>query len=234
MLNGKGMIPVYLALFVLISCTTLHHKNSDEKSLQSPQLTSVWIESTEDTKLRLGNGDPDIGRNKAELCFGCHGEDGNSLDPQAPKLAGQYGVYIAKQLNNYLSRMRSHQIMSNIAATLNEGDFDDIAAYFASQPMMKGDVTSGNKIGKKLFEIDDMSKMQVSCSSCHGITGKGQHPSNPAYPVIGGQHKSYLLTQLLKFKNGARNNSAGGIMNVTVHNLNDAELEALADYVSGL
>jgi len=54
------------------------------------------------------------------------------------------------------------------------------------------------------------------------------------YPVIGGQHKEYLLGQLLNFKKGARNNSPGGVMNTIVHRLSDAELEALADYVSGL
>jgi len=76
--------------------------------------------------------------------------------------------------------------------------------------------------------------MLVRCSNCHGATGKGQNPGNPMYPVIGGQHKEYLLGQLLNFKKGARNNSPGGVMNTIVHRLSDAELEALADYVSGL
>jgi cytochrome c553 len=100
--------------------------------------------------------------------------------------------------------------------------------------MMKGDKPSGNQLGRKLFENDDLPRMLVRCSNCHGTAGKGQNPGNPVYPVIGGQHKDYLLAQLLNFRKGARNNSPGGIMNTIVHRLSDAELEALADYVSGL
>jgi cytochrome c553 len=121
-----------------------------------------------------------------------------------------------------------------MAISVNDADLDDIAAYFASQPMMKGDHPSDNKIGKKLFENDDLSRMMVRCNNCHGATGKGLNPGNPVYPVIGGQHKDYLLAQLRNFRKGERNNSPGGVMNITVHRLSDAELEALADYISGL
>jgi cytochrome c553 len=188
----------------------------------------------DETKLRIGPGDPVAGKSKAELCFGCHGEDGNSIDPQFPKLAGQYGIYIAKQVRNYQASTRTHQIMSAMAASIGDVDLADIAAYFASQPMMKGTSPSSNKIGKKLFENDDLSRMMVRCNNCHGSTGKGQNPGNPVFPVIGGQHKEYLLEQLLSFRKGGRNNSPGGVMNTTVHRLSDIELDALAEYISGL
>jgi len=99
---------------------------------------------------------------------------------------------------------------------------------------MKGASPSNNRIGRYLFENDDMSRMMVRCNSCHGTTGKGQNPGNPVSPVIGGQHKDYLLKQLIGFRQGSLNNSPNGVMNITVHRLTDAELDALADYVSGL
>ena len=34
-------------------------------------------------------------------CGGCHGDDGNSLKPNVPKLAGQYADYLYKQLRNF-------------------------------------------------------------------------------------------------------------------------------------
>lgn len=137
-------------------------------------------------------------------------------------------------MRDYQAGLLNHQLMSTIAASVSDADLSDIAAYFASQPMMKGDQPSSNMIGKSLFEKNDLSRMMVRCNSCHGVTGKGQNAGNPVYPVIGGQHKDYLLKQLLNYRNGVRNNSTGGLMNIIVHKLSDAELDAVADYVSGL
>jgi cytochrome c553 len=234
MFNSKRNISACLTLvFLLSSMAVLAEDNNPASQQVSPQ-ESAQKQSVDETKLRIGPGDPVAGKDKAALCFGCHGEDGNSTDPQYPKLSGQYGIYIAKQIRNYLASTRSHQVMSGMAASVSDEDLADISAYFASQTMMKGDRPSGNKIGKKLFENDDLSRMQVRCNSCHGASGKGQNPGNPVYPVIGGQYKAYLISQLINFKKGVRNNSAGGVMNITVHRLTDAELEALADYISGL
>jgi cytochrome c553 len=214
MFNNKSNIFVCLALAVLLFSTAALAEN--------------------EAKLRLGPGDPVAGKSKAMLCFGCHGEDGNSTDPMNPKLAGQFGIYITKQVRNYLASTRTHMIMSSMASAISDEDMDDISAYYASLPVMKGNNPSNNAIGKKIYENDDLSRMVVRCRNCHGDTGKGLNPPNPVYPVIGGQHKEYLLSQLINFKKGLRNNSPGGVMNTTVHQLSDAELEALADYVSGL
>jgi cytochrome c553 len=243
MFDIKSSIPACLALAALLSSAAVLAEN-DKPATQQPS-SSVPAQDparqqaanaapTDEMKLRIGPGDPVAGKDKAAMCTGCHGEDGNSVDPNIPKLAGQYGIYIAKQIRNYLASTRSHQIMSGMAASISDADLADISAFFASQPMMKGSHPSSNKTGKKLFENDDLSRMMVRCSNCHGATGKGLEPGNPVYPVIGGQHKEYLLAQLIDFRKGARNNSPGGVMNITVHRLSDAELEALADYVSGL
>ena len=248
MFNSNSIISACLALVVLVSSTAVLAENDNPasqqpssnetaKNLSSAQIKNVvntGSDSVDEAKLRIGPGDPVAGKSKAALCFGCHGEDGNSTDPQYPKLAGQYGMYIAKQVRNYQATTRTHQVMSGMAASVSDEDLADISAYFASQPMMKGDRPSSNQIGKKLFENDDLSRMMVRCNSCHGATGKGQNPGNPVYPVIGGQHKDYLLGQLLNFRKGVRNNSPGGVMNMTVSRLSDAELEALAEYISGL
>jgi len=234
MFNSKSIISACLASAALLLSTAVLAANDNPASQQTSSQESATKQAVDETKLRVGPGDPVAGKDKAAMCSGCHGEDGNSADPMTPKLAGQYGIYIAKQIRNYLASTRSHQIMSGMAASISDGDLADISAYFASQPMMKGERPSSNKLGKKLFENDDLSRMMVRCNSCHGVTGKGMEPGNPVYPVIGGQHKEYLLAQLINFRKGVRNNSPGGVMNTTVHRLSDAELDALADYVSGL
>ena len=199
-----------------------------------PQAAPASSVPLSEAQLRAGPGDPDLGEGPAALCKGCHGETGVSMDPLIPKLAGQYGKYIAKQVRNYQASIRTHQIMGAIAAAVSDEELADISAYFGAQTMMKGDAPSSNQLGKKLFEEGDLSRMLVPCNNCHGVAGKGQNPRNSLFPVIGGQHKEYLYGQLLNFKKGTRNNSPGGVMNIMVQQLTDAEMEAIADYVSGL
>ena len=190
-------------------------------------------DSAESIKQRSGPGNPVLGKDKSQLCQGCHGEEGISAEPLIPNLAGQYGVYISKQLRNYQAGTRLHKIMSAMAATINDEDLADISAYFASRNKMKGK-PSNNPIGQNLFLNGDMSRMMVACVQCHGAHGKGKTPSNSVFPVIGGQQRGYLRGQLINFRKGDRSNSPGGIMNIITQKLTDAEIEALADYVSGL
>ncbi len=197
-------------------------------------LLSTAAIAENERSLRLGPGDPAAGHSKALLCFGCHGEDGNSPTPAIPKLAGQHGLHISKQVRDYLAGTRSHQIMNDLAFTVPDEDIADISAYFASLPIMKSNARVESKLGRTLYENGDLSRMVVRCGNCHGATGKGMDEDSPVYPIIGGQHKVYLLNQLRAFKNGTRNNSPGGIMNTTVSRLTDTELEALADYMSGM
>jgi cytochrome c553 len=78
-------------------------------------------------------GNVEAGKQKAGVCAGCHGEDGNSEDPNYPRLAGQYESYLIKALRDYKSGARKNPIMGSFAAGLSEQDMTDLAAYYASQ-----------------------------------------------------------------------------------------------------
>lgn len=196
--------------------------------------TAYAAESVDVIKLRMGAGNLVTGKNKSELCQGCHGEKGVSLDEMIPNLAGQYARYIAKELRNFQTGARTHQIMSALAATINDAELMDISTYFASQKMMQGNGRGDNPVGKKLFLKGDASRKIPACESCHGVNGKGRAPNISNFPVIGGQHKEYLRAQLVNWRSGERSNSPDGMMNKFAQPLTDAEIEALADYLSGL
>ena len=52
--------------------------------------------------MNVSDGDPNAGKTKSELCQGCHGVDGISVDPTTfPNLAGQFAGYIFKQVQDF-------------------------------------------------------------------------------------------------------------------------------------
>ena len=79
------------------------------------------------------SGNVAAGKSKAENCGACHGEDGNSQDPNNPRLAGQYESYLVKALQDYKSGVRKNPIMNGMAGSLSEDDIKDISAFYASQ-----------------------------------------------------------------------------------------------------
>ena len=81
----------------------------------------------------LGPGNADAGAAKGAVCGACHGMDGNSADPQYPKLAGQSEGYIASQLAQFKSMQRMNPIMLGFSAALSEQDMRDLGAHFAKQ-----------------------------------------------------------------------------------------------------
>lgn len=245
MLHTNNNIAVAIAMAVLfiapVACATTHPASSKDAAPAAASKDSAPVaaasaemadSSPEAIKMRSGSGNPVAGKDKSQLCQGCHGEVGISIEGMAPKLAGQYAKYIEKQVHDFQSGVRIHEIMSAVAQTVTDDDLVDIAAYFASQTKMKGD-DHKNELGEKLFLHGDMSRMMVACVNCHGVDGKGKSPDNPVFPVIGGQHKDYLRGQLINFRDGDRGNSPGGVMNIIAQKLTDQELDALADYVSG-
>lgn len=80
-------------------------------------------------------GDPAKGREKIQMCQGCHGIDGwRTAFPEVysvPKIAGQNAAYLVAALKEYKAGDRSHPSMRAIAAGLTDADMANLAAYYA-------------------------------------------------------------------------------------------------------
>jgi cytochrome c553 len=72
------------------------------------------------------------GRAKAAQCAACHGMNGMATLPEAPNLAGQNEIYLAKALHDFKSGDRKNEMMSLMAAALSETDIENLAAYYQS------------------------------------------------------------------------------------------------------
>ncbi|MEO5693409.1 MAG: c-type cytochrome [Usitatibacter sp.] len=83
-------------------------------------------------------GDAMSGKNKIYQCQGCHGiADWKTAFPEVyrvPKLGGQKEAYIVAALKGYKSGERDFGTMRAMVAGMSDKDFEDIAAYYASQP----------------------------------------------------------------------------------------------------
>ncbi|MCX7094614.1 MAG: c-type cytochrome [Methylobacter sp.] len=198
--------------------------------------TMAAEQGTEIAAQRIGYGNPVIGKEKSEQgrCQECHGAEGNSSNDKIPNHAGQYAAYLSKQLNDFQSGARVHEIMTIMAEDLSAADRADIGAYFGGRKMMQGEAVGAKPLAVNLFINGDPARNILPCVSCHSDNGKGRVAGNVVYPVIGGQRKIYLRSQLVNWKLGERNNSPGGVMNKIAESLSDDEIEALADYISGL
>jgi len=188
----------------------------------------------------FAKGDAVAGKDKAGLCAGCHGDDGNSLSGDFPSLAGQYEDYIAKQIKDFQTGLRANNdTMTGMAAMVaSVQDAKDIGAYFYSQKMSKKPIAPVDKAlakrGKEIFNKGIPRKGVYGCVNCHGKNGKGKSKTISTFPIIGGQHKDYLIKELKDFRSGLRSNDPGGMMSDIAKKMNDKDIDAVANYLSGL
>ena len=69
----------------------------------------------------------------AALCTSCHGQDGVSIAPMYPSLAGQHEDYLVRAIDEYQKGGRKNPIMKGFAASLKDEDIEAIARYFSAQ-----------------------------------------------------------------------------------------------------
>lgn len=67
----------------------------------------------------------------AATCIACHGQNGISVSPAWPSLAGQHEEYLLHSLNQYRNGERNQAVMSQMAAGLSDTDVQLLARYYA-------------------------------------------------------------------------------------------------------
>lgn len=180
-------------------------------------------------------GDATAGQGKAAACGACHGLDGNSTDPQYPRLAGQSEQYIASQLLQFKSGKRMNPIMMGFASTLSEQDMHDVGAYFATKSPLPG-VADQALVdqGQTLYRQGDTDRGIPACMACHGPDGAG----NPGaqYPRLTSQHATYVESRLRAWKasTAPADDPHTKIMMPIAQKLSDQDITAVASYLEGL
>lgn len=129
----------------------------------------------------------------AELgCVKCHGENGVSVKPYIPNLAGQPAPYLIGQLNLFLEPRgnfdvnrprRHHQMMDAEARKLTAGQAKIIADYYESLPCPTGDSPKEDpyQLPRRFLKL---------CLECHDPSGNGFKKD---MPVLYGQKRQYMM-----------------------------------------
>jgi cytochrome c553 len=168
-----------------------------------------------------------------QVCAVCHGSDGTSPLAMNPNLSAQHSEYLYKQLSNFKSSTRANAIMTGMTVNLSDDDLRNLAAYYASKPARK--TTTQNMdlvaLGQELYRGGIPDKGVAACSACHSPDGSGIPPQ---YPRLSGQHAEYTAAQLRAFRSGDRDNDDNRMMRMIASRLSEREIEALAEYMSGL
>ena len=169
--------------------------------------------------------DRERGAGLAGPCAACHGADGVSGTPDIPSLAGQQPGYITLQMILIREGIRQVPAMKPFAEGLTDRDIEDLAAYFASLPPLPPE--DRRPRDEALFAAGERLIGPRNCGVCHlpGLTGREQ------IPRIIGQREEFLARTLAEYRDGRRV-GADPQMNGAVVGLSDAEIAALAHYLS--
>ena len=76
--------------------------------------------------------DPNLSRDLAATCAGCHNITGKALTGMPP-LAGQSREALLRTLKDYKEGKRPATVMHQLAKGYTDGQLESIAAYFAAQ-----------------------------------------------------------------------------------------------------
>ena len=182
------------------------------------------------------SSDIDKGKELSVSCAACHGDNGISVNPVWPKLAGQNPKYLASQLYEFRKGVdgnRNNAVMYGIAVTLSDSDIEDLSAYYASLKSNVG-LTQDKylELGRDMYRGGNMDIKIQACISCHGPNGQGNHAA--AIPMLSGQHSQYTYQQLKNFQSSMRSNDYNKMMRNIVHRMTDEEMKAVASYIEGL
>ena len=139
--------------------------------------------------------DVEKGKELSASCAACHGDDGISLNPVWPKLAGQNPKYLASQLHEFKKGSdgnRNNAVMYGISVNLSDQDIEDLSEYYSSLKSSVG-LTKDEylELGRNIYRGGNMEIKMQACISCHGPNGQGNYAA--AIPMLSGQHSQYTF-----------------------------------------
>ena len=167
------------------------------------------------------------GKAKAELCVGCHGENGISQMENIPSLAAQPD--------------HVHPVAVGVLPRRHPQERADAAGRRAAQQR-------GHPQSRRLFRLARAAEGAAGRQSGYVEEGRAggrgpalrrratptTTPAPRAVARVAGQRQDYLVKALHDYKSGVRSGGAMAAMASVAYSLSEEEIEALAHYLAHL
>ena len=108
---------------------TMRAQASSMSNQDMPDLAAYFSSIANETV--AAGGSEVSGIEAASTCVACHGQNGISVSPNWPTLAGQHQDYLEHALNQYRDGTRKNAVMAQMAAPLTDEDVAVLVRYYS-------------------------------------------------------------------------------------------------------
>jgi cytochrome c553 len=130
-------------------------------------------------------------------CLACHGERGQSETENTPSLGGQQAPYALIQLFMFRDKLRTNEIMNEMAKPLSDDDLRTFSDFIAKLPKPTAPADAGDAAR---MQRGQAAAAQHRCNTCHNPDYSGKENA----PRIADQREDYLAKTLAEYKSNTR------------------------------
>ena len=157
-------------------------------------------------------------------CLACHGEKGQSENPEIPSLGAQQQNFVLVQLYMFREKLREVEVMNQMAKGMTDDDLRNISEFISKLPAPNPPADAGDPT--RMARAQDLVAKH-RCNFCHTPNFAGQDQ----IPRLAAQREDYLLKSLRGYKSGERR-AYDPAMSSVVEPLTDADFIDLAYYLA--
>lgn len=157
-------------------------------------------------------------------CLACHGEKGTSETENTPSLGGQQPAYGLIQLYMFREKLRSSEIMNEVAKDLTDDDLRTFSDFIGKLPKPARPADGGDPA--RMQRAHALAQ-QHRCNACHTIDYSGQEN----IPRIANQREDYLAKTMREYKSNSRHGYDATMADV-LQPVTDEQIVDLAYYLA--
>ena len=160
-------------------------------------------------------------------CASCHGARGEGNGFDAPRLAGLLAGYLQKQMEDYATGLRPHEVMRDAARFLDSHERVRVANHYAALPPQALPFETQPATDEAIAAATPRL-FASACQQCHGVEGVGTVNG----PPLNAQPAFYLTQQLQDWQVSKRRNDGNHVMLKVAQQLKPEEVRQLGLYLA--